>query len=135
MAEPHTTDNPSHVVAPVAISDGHAPANGGTPQGPSPPPAAAPPLGGRESTTDASKSALRLREEDAEATTPALTELAAVVTDGGTPADGGFIKGGDPMPTADSAPGECFFEARYHRLHHTAVSFVSSDIRVFKRSI
>ena len=49
-----------------------------------------------------------LREEGAEATTPALTEMAAVVTDGGTPADGGSPKGGDLMPAADSAPGECF---------------------------
>ena len=35
------------------------------------------------------------------------------------------------MPAADSAPGECFAVARYHLLHHTAVSFVSSGIRVF----
>ena len=35
------------------------------------------------------------------------------------------------MPAADSDPDECFSEARYHRLHNTAVSFVSSDIRVF----
>ena len=35
------------------------------------------------------------------------------------------------MPAADSAPGECFSVARYRLLHHTAVSFVSSDIRVF----
>ena len=37
------------------------------------------------------------------------------------------------MPVADSAPGECFSVARYRLLHHTAVSFVSSDIRVFCR--
>ena len=114
------------------MSDGHAPANGGTPQGPSPPPAAASPSGGR-ARTDATRSALRLREEGAEATTLALTELAAVVTDGGTPADGGSPKGGDLMPAADSAPGECFSVARYRLLHHTAVSFVSSDISVFHR--
>ena len=130
MAEPHTTDNLSHVDAPVAISDGHAPVNGGTLPGSSPLPAADFPLGSRTST-DASGSALRLRVEGAGTTTPALTELAAVVTDGGTPADGGSPKGGDLVPAADSAPGECFSEARYHRLHHTAVSFVSSDIRVF----
>ena len=32
------------------------------------------------------------------------------------------------MPAADSAPGECFSVAHYRLLHHTAVSFVSSDI-------
>ena len=58
-------------------------------------------------STDASGSALRLREEGAEATTPALTELAAVVTDGAPPADGGSPKGAGLMPAADPAPGEC----------------------------
>ena len=38
------------------------------------------------------------------------------------------------MPAADSAPGECFYVARYRLLHHTAVFFVSSDIRVFADS-
>ena len=132
MAEPHTTDNHSHEDAHMPISDGHLSANGGALQGPSPPPAAGLPLGGR-ACTDASGSALRLREEGAEATTPALTELAAVVTDGGTPADGGSPKGGDLMPAADSAPGERFSVARYRLLHHTAVSFVSSDVSVFSR--
>ena len=76
---------PAHQVEPVAISDGRALANGGALPGPSPPPAADFPLGSRMST-DASGSALRLREEGAaEATTPALTELAAVVTDGAPP--------------------------------------------------
>ena len=112
MAEPHTTDNLSHVDAPVAISDGHAPVNGGTLPGSSPLPAADFPLGSRTSTNS-------------------LTELAAAVTDGGTPAEGGSPKGGDLVPAADSDPDECFSEARYHRLHNTAVSFVSSDIRVF----
>ena len=32
------------------------------------------------------------------------------------------------MPAADSAPGECFSVARNRLLHHTAVSFVSSEI-------
>ena len=99
MAEPNTRI-PAHQMEPVAISDGHALANGGTPQGPSPPPAAGSPLGGRAST-DASGSALRLREEGAEATTPALTELAAVVTGAGTPADGGSPKGAGLMPGAE----------------------------------
>ena len=36
------------------------------------------------------------------------------------------------MPAADSAPGENFSVARYHLLHHTAVSVVSVDIRVFE---
>ena len=102
MAEPHTTNNLEHQVAPVAISDGRPSANSGTRQGPSPPPAAGLPLGGRACTTDASGSALRLREEDAEATTPALTELAAVVTDGAPPADGGSSKGTGLMPAPDS---------------------------------
>ena len=100
--------------------------------GPSPPPTADFPLGSRASTDASGRSALRLlREEGAEATTPALTELAAVATDGGTPADGGSPKGGDLIPAVDSAPGECFSVARYRLLHHTAVSFVSSDIRAF----
>ena len=95
-----------------------------------PPPAPLWALGGRAST-DASGSALRLREEGAEATTPALTEPAAVVADGGAPAEGGSPKGSDLALAADPTPGECLSEARYRLLHHTAVSFVSSDIRVF----
>ena len=79
---------------------------------------------------DASGSALRLREEGAEATTPALTEPSAVVADGGAPAEGGSPKGADLALAADPAPGECLSEARYRLLHHTAVSFVSSDISV-----
>ena len=124
MAGLHTTDNHSHEDAHVPISDGHASANGGAPQGPSPPPAAGLPLGGRAST-DASGRALRLREEDAEATTPALTEPAAVVADGGSPAEGGSPTGTGLALAADPAPGECLSEARYHLLHRTAVSFVS----------
>ena len=95
MAEP-STRIPAHEVEPVAISDGHALANGGTlpGSGPTPTPAAASLPGGR-AYADASGSAPRLREEGAEATNPALTELAAVVTDGGTPADGGSRKGAD----------------------------------------
>ena len=130
MAEPHTTDNLSHVDAPVPISDGHASANGGTPQGPSPPPAAGLPLGGR-ACKDASGSALRLREEGAEATTPALTDPSAVVADGGAPAEGGSPKGADLALAADPAPGECLSEARDRLLRHAAVSFGSSDISVF----
>ena len=134
MAEPHTTDNLSHLDAPVPISDGPASANGGTRQGPSPPPAAGLPLGGRASTcasTDASGSALRLRKEGAEATTPALTEPAAVVADGGAPVEGGSPKRADLALAADPAPGVCLSEARYRLLRHAAVSFGSSDISVF----
>ena len=134
MPEPHTTDNLSHLDAPVPISDGPASANGGTRQGPSPPPDAGLPLGGRAST-DASGSALRLREEDAEATTtPALTEpaaAAAVVADGGSSAECGSPTGTGLALAADPAPGECLSEARCHVLHRIAVSFVSSDISVF----
>ena len=90
---------------PVAISDGHALANGGTLPGSSPTSDAdALPPGGR-ACADASGSALRLREEGAEATNPALIELAAVVTDGGAPADGGSPKGADLTPAADSPKG------------------------------
>ena len=54
------------------------------------------------------------------------------MADGGAPAGGGSLKRADLMPAADSAPGECFSVARYRLLHdNTAVSFVSSDIRVF----
>ena len=35
------------------------------------------------------------------------------------------------LTAANSTPGECLSVARYRFLHHTAVSFVSSDIRVF----
>ena len=132
MAEPPTTDNPEHQVAPVAISDGHASANGGTLQGLSPPPAAGLPLGGRVSTDDTSGSALRLQEEDAEATTLALTEPAAVVADGCSPAEGSSPEGTGLALVANPAPGECLSEAPYRLLHHrTAVSFVPSDISVF----
>ena len=62
---------------------------------------------------------------------PALTELAAVATDDGAPVGDGSPKGAVLALTADSAPGECLSVARYRFLHHTAVSFVSSDIRVF----
>ena len=63
---------------------------------------------------------------------PSLTELAAVAADDGAPADGGSPKGTDLALTAESAPvGECLSVTRYRLLHHTAVSFVSSDIRVF----
>ena len=128
MAEPHTTDNLSHVDAPVAISESHAPVNGGALPGSGPLPAADFPLGSRAST-DASRSALRLREDGAEATTPALTEPAAVVADGGAPAEGGSPKGADLALAADPAPGECLSEARYRLLRHAAVSF-GSDISV-----
>ena len=116
-------------MAPVAISDGHASAKGGSLQDLSPPPAAGLPLGGRAST-DASGSALRLREEGMEATTLAPSALVAVTTDGPSSAEGGSPKGGDRALVADPAPGECLSEARYRLLHHTAVSFVSSGISV-----
>ena len=45
-------------------------------------------------------------------------------TDGGAPADGGFLKGTDLMPAADSAPGECSSVARYCLLHHTHRRFL-----------
>ena len=44
---------------------------------------------------------------------------------------GGSLQRADLIPAADSAPGVCFSVARYRLLHHTAVSFVSFDIRVF----
>ena len=53
----------------------------------------------------------------------------------GAPADGGSPKGAGLALTADSAPGECLPVARYRLPHHTAVSFVSSDVRVFFRRI
>ena len=113
----------------MSVSDGHLSANGRD-LSTGPPPAAGLPLGGR-ACKDASGSALRLREEGAEATTPALTEPAAVVADGGAPAEGGSPKGADLALAADPAPGECLSEARYRLLRHAAVSFGSSDISVF----
>ena len=66
---------------------------------------------------------------------PALTELAAVATDDGAPVDDGSPMGAVlALTAANSTPGECLSVARYRFLHHTAVSFVSSDIRVFDRS-
>ena len=57
-----------------------------------------------------------------------------VAADDGAPAaDSGSPKGADLALTADSAPGECLSVARYRLLHHTAVSFMSSDIRVLLR--
>ena len=43
-----------------------------------------------------------------------------------------FPKEGRPGARADSAPGERFSVARCRLLHHTAVSFASSDIRDFR---
>ena len=64
---------------------------------------------------------------------PALTELAAVATDDGAPVDDGSPMGAAlALTAANSTPGECLSVARYRFLHHTAVSFVSSDIRVFE---
>ena len=67
---------------------------------------------------------------------PALTELVAVATDDGAPVDDGSPMGTAlALTAANSTPGgECLSVARYRFLHHTAVSFVSSDIRVFDRS-
>ena len=63
---------------------------------------------------------------------PALTELAAVATDDGAPVDDGSPMGAAlALTAANSTPGECLSVARYRFLHHSAVSFVSSDIRVF----
>ena len=65
---------------------------------------------------------------------PALTELVAVATDDGAPVDDGSPMGAVlALTAANSTPGECLSVARYRFLHHTAVSFVSSDIRVFER--
>ena len=60
-----------------------------------------------------------------------LTEPAAVVANGGAPAEGGFPKGAELALAADPAPGECLSEARCNLLHRTAVSFVSYGISVF----
>ena len=133
MAEP-STRIPAHEVEPVAISDGHALANGGTlpGSGPTPTPAAASLPGGR-AYADASGSAPRLREEGAEATNPALTELAAVVTDGGAPADGGSPKGADLTSAADPPPASaslwhataCFTTSPF-LLYHLTSDFLSN---------
>ena len=45
-----------------------------------------------------------------------------------------FPKGAVLALTAASAPGECLSVARYRFLHHIAVSFVSSDVRVFEHA-
>ena len=66
---------------------------------------------------------------------PALTELVAVATDDGAPVDDGSPKGAVlALTAANSTPGECLSVARYRFLHHTAVSFVSSDITGRSRS-
>jgi hypothetical protein len=58
------------------------------------------------------------------------------VADGGAlvqrPRGRWFPKEGRPGARADSAPGESFSVAHCRLLHHTAVSFVSSDISVFR---
>ena len=60
------------------------------------------------------------------------------VADGGAlvqrPRGRWFPKEGRPGARADSAPGERFSVAHCRLLHHTAVSFVSSDISVFHPS-
>ena len=66
-----------------------------------------------------------------EATTPAPSALVAATTDGASSAEGGSPKGGDLALVAGPAPGECLSAARYRLLHRVAVSFMSSDIRVF----
>ena len=76
------------------------------------------PLGGRAST-DASGSALRLREEDAEATTPSLTEPAAVVADGAPPRKAVPARGPTWRSSTTLPPGECLSKARYRLLHNT----------------
>ena len=130
-AEPtHTLRPPPHHSAQIPVSDCHQSAKGGAPQGPVLSPAAGLPLGGR-ACTDASGSALRPREEGAEATTPALTEPSAVVSDGGAPAEGGSRKGTDLTLAADPAPSDCLSKARYRLLRHAAVSFGSSDVSIF----
>ena len=57
------------------------------------------------------------------------------VADGGAlvqrPRGRWFPKEGRPGARADSAPGESFSVAHCRLLHHTAVSFVSSDVSVF----
>ena len=64
---------------------------------------------------------------------PALTVLVAVATDDGAPVDDGSPMGAVlALTAANSTPGECLSVARYRFLHHTVVSFVSSDIRVFE---
>ena len=68
---------------------------------------------------------------------PALTELVTVATNDGAPVDDGSPMGTAlALTAANSTPagGECLSVARYRFLHHTAVSFVSSDIRVFEHS-
>ena len=61
------------------------------------------------------------------------------VADGGAlvqrPRGRWFPKEGRPGARADSAPGESFSVAHCRLLHHTAVSFVSSDISVFSRML
>ena len=60
------------------------------------------------------------------------------VADGGAlvqrPRGRWFPKEGRPGARADSAPGESFSVAHCRLLHHTAVSFVSSDISVFSEA-
>ena len=89
------------LVPPPLLEGGGSPATSGLAPAADPHGPAGAGAGGR-ACTDASGSALRLREEDAEATTPALTEQAAVITDGAPPADGGFPEATALTPAADS---------------------------------
>ena len=65
-----------------------------------------------------------------------FTSTVSPVADGGAlvqrPRGRWFPKEGRPGARADSAPGESFSVAHCRLLHHTAVSFVSSDISVFQ---
>ena len=67
-----------------------------------------------------------------------FTSTVSPVADGGAlvqrPRGRWFPKEGRPGARADSAPGESFSVAHCRLLHHTAVSFVSSDLSVFPNS-
>ena len=103
MAEQaYTTDTRSHTSSQMPISDGHLSANGGALQGPGPPPAAGPPLGGRASTPVRGSTLLPREDGVAEANAAAPSVLGAVVIDAPSPADGGSLEGAGLTPAADS---------------------------------
>ena len=90
---------------PIAVLDGHAPANGGTLQGPDPTPAADSLQGARAGIDERRRSHRHLQMAEADAEPPAPREPITTVLDGCAPADGGSLQGSDPTPAADSLQG------------------------------
>ena len=111
----------------TAVLDGRAPVDGGSHQGSVPTPAADSRQGARAGT-DAPAPAPRGDHPLPDAPAPPREGAdGAGLRAPAAPPDGPPRNGAPPANT-HSAPGKCFSVARCRSLHHTAVSFVPSDI-------